>query len=122
VNVGSPLDIHRIGGGTVENLRLKPQEAALEPPGISVLQAPAPDEAARQLREAFPGALRLHKQANVVGSTNEAAIRAAGFELVHAPTSNFPNHYRITHPDGAEGFNDVNLARLAAAFADTTGH
>lgn len=40
---GKPGDIHRIGGGTVENLRLKPAEAVLEPPGISVLKAPTPD-------------------------------------------------------------------------------
>src|SRR5262245_17746716 len=29
-------DIHRIGGGGVENLRLKPREAGLDVPGISV--------------------------------------------------------------------------------------
>jgi hypothetical protein len=40
---GSPpagvRDIHRIGGGSVENLRLKPREAALAVPGISVRHA-----------------------------------------------------------------------------------
>jgi hypothetical protein len=37
------VDIHRIGGGGgVENLRLKPREATLHPPGISVLKAPSP--------------------------------------------------------------------------------
>lgn len=33
-----------------------------------------------------------------------------------------PNHYRITHPDGAAGFNDGNLALLSAAFVNTSGH
>jgi hypothetical protein len=51
-------DLHRIGGGSVENLRLKPQEAALMPPGISLLQAPSPGEAARQIQEAFPSSSR----------------------------------------------------------------
>lgn len=67
-------------------------------------------------------AARLHAQAETVGSTTEEAIRAAGFEVIADPTRAFPNHYRITHPDGAPGFNDENLARLAAAFTNTTGH
>jgi hypothetical protein len=41
---GQNRDIHRIGGGAVENLRLKPKEATLEKPGISVLKAASPQE------------------------------------------------------------------------------
>ena len=66
-NVGGGM--HRIGGSSVENLRLKPREAMLNPPGISLLQAPAPEEAARQMREAFPAADELHEAAQVIGST-----------------------------------------------------
>jgi hypothetical protein len=115
-------DIHRIGGGSVENLRLKPAEVGLVPPGISVLKCPTPDEAASQLRKTFPKAVQLHEDANTVGSTTEALIRSAGFDIIPNPTRKLPNHYRIIHPDGAAGFTDENLARLADAFTTTTGH
>ena len=108
-------DIHRIGGGAIDNLRLKPREAALNPPGISVLKTPTPGDAARQMRTAFPRARALHQAATTVGSTTEELIRGAGFDIIHVPSVTLPNHYRIIHPDGAAGFNDVNLARLAQA-------
>jgi len=117
-----PGDIHRIGGGNVENLRLKPAEAALEPPGISVLKAPTPGQAAAQMRAAFPKAKGLHEAAKTVGSTTEEAIRSAGFDMIANPTRKLPNHYRIIHPDGVAGFTDENLAKLAAVFTNTTGH
>jgi hypothetical protein len=66
-NVGEGM--HCIGGSSVENLRVKPREAMLNPPGISLLQAPAPEEAARQMREAFPAADELHEATQVIGST-----------------------------------------------------
>ncbi|MBV9126182.1 MAG: hypothetical protein JO112_22770 [Planctomycetes bacterium] len=119
---GMPGDIHRIGGGNVENLRLKPAEAALEPPGISVLKAPTPGQAAAQMRAAFPKAKGLHEAAKTVGSTTEEAIRSAGFDMIANPTRKLPNHYRIIHPDGVAGFTDENLAKLAAVFTNTTGH
>ncbi len=117
-----PGDIHRIGGGTVENLRLKPAEAALVPPGISVLKAPTPREAAAQVRAAFPRAAGLHQAARTVGSTSEDAIRRAGFDVIPNPTRKLPNHHRIIHPDGVAGLTDQNLAKLAAVFTNTTGH
>ena len=115
-------DMHRIGGGSTANLRLKPREAALSPPGISILQAASPSEAARQVREAFPAADRLHETAQVVGSTTADKIRRTGFDIIPYPTRKLLNHYRLIHPDGAMGFNDENLARLSAAFTDTSGH
>lgn len=115
-------DIHRIGGGTVDNLRLKPAEMGLDPPGISVLKSPTPGEAASQLRKTFPRAMQLHEDAETVGSTTEELIRIAGFDIIPNPTRKLPNHYRIIHPDGAAGFTDENLARLADAFTTTTGH
>jgi hypothetical protein len=118
-NVGA---MHRIGGSRVENLRLKPREAMLNPPGISLLQASSPGEAARQMREAFPAADGLHEASQVIGSTTIDNIRRAGFDVIPNPTRKLPNHYRLVHPDGVAGFNDENLARLSAVFTETSGH
>jgi len=115
-------DMHRIGGSSVENLRLKPREATLNPPGISLLHATSPGEAARQMREAFPAADGLHEAAQVIGSTTVDKIRSAGFDVIPNPTKKLPNHYRLIHPDGVAGFNDENLARLSAVFMETSGH
>ena len=79
------LNIHRIGGGTVENLRLKPREATLAVPGISVLDAPTPSEAAQQMRQALPKSTELHEAAKTVGSTTRALTRSAGFDLIPMP-------------------------------------
>lgn len=106
----------------MENLRLKPREAMLNPPGISLLQAPAPEEAARQMREAFPAADGLHEAAQVIGSTTAEKIRSAGFDVIPNPTRKLPNHYRLIHPDGVAGFNVENLTRLSAVFTETSGH
>jgi len=115
-------DMHRIGGGSVESLRLKPREATLNPPGISLLQAPSPGEAVRQIQEAFPAADGLHEAVQVIGSTTVDNIRGAGFDVIPNPTKKLPNHYRLIHPDGVAGFNDENLARLSAVFTETSGH
>ena len=118
-NVG---DMHRIGGSSVENLRLKPREAMLNPPGISLLQAPSPEEAARQMREAFPAADGLHEAAQVIGSTTADKIRSAGFDVIPNPTRNLLNHYRLIHPDSVSGFNEENLVRLSVVFTETSGY
>jgi hypothetical protein len=115
-------DVHRIGGGTLENLRLKPREAALDVPGISVIKAPTPGDAARDIRTAFPKARGLHEQARTIGTTSEEAIRSAGFDVIPTPSTALPNHHRITHPEGAAGFRDDNLAKLVEVFVNTTGH
>ena len=115
-------DMHRTGGSSVESLRLKPREATLNPPGIFLLQAPSPGEAARQIRVVFPVADGLHEAAQVIGSTTVDNIRGAGFDVISNPTKKLPNHYRLLHPDGVAGFNDENLARLSAVFTETSGH
>jgi len=115
-------DMHRIGGSSVENLRLKPREATLNPPGISLLHASSPWEVARQIRQAFPAADGLHEAAQIIGSTTVDKIRSAGFDVAPHPTKRLPNHYRLIHPDGVTGFNDANLARLSAVFTETSGH
>ena len=113
-------DMHRIGGSSVENLRLKPTEATLNPPGIS--HAPSPEAAALQMREVFPAANQLHEAAQVIGSTTADKIRGAGFDVIANSTKKLPNHYRLIHPHGVTGFNDENLARLSAVFTETSGH
>ena len=114
--------LHRISGGDIDNLRLKPAEERLIPPGISVLRFGTPGEAAAAIRAAFPKASRLRAAATTVGSVSEESIRAAGFDLFADPSRKLPTHYRIVHPNGVSGFTDANLARLAAAFVTTTGH
>jgi hypothetical protein len=116
----SERDIHRIGRANVENLRLKPREKALNPPGISVLKCATAHEAAEQVRAALPNARRLHEDAKVISSTTEELIRSVGFDLIEAPSVTLPNHYRIIHPDEPAGFRDENLARLAQVFVETT--
>lgn len=74
------------------------------------------------MREAYPDATGLHEAANTVGSLTAEAIRGAGFDLIANPTRRLPNHHRIIHPQGASGFTDANLARLAEAFENTTGN
>jgi hypothetical protein len=116
------LDIHRIGGASVENLRLKPTDAVLKPPGISVLRAPTPGEAAAAIRAAYPDATGLQSAAGTVGSTTTEAIRGADFDVIPTPSKRLPNHHRIVHRDGVVGFSEENLARLAEAFTNSTGH
>jgi hypothetical protein len=114
--------MHRIGGSSVDNLRLKSREATLNPPGISLLHARSPGEAARQIREAFPAADGLHAAAQVIGSTTVGNIRGVGFDVIPNPTKKLPNHYRLIHPDGVAGFSDENLTRLSAVFTETSGY
>lgn len=114
--------IHRIGGSSIENLRLKSQEAGLEPPGISVLHAVTPAGAALELRSAYPDATGLHRAAATIASGTVAAIRAAGFDVIFAPSRRLLNHCRLVHPEGVAGFTDLNLERLRQAFADTNGN
>ena len=105
----------------MENLRLKPREATLDPPGISLLHAPSPGEAARQMREAFPAANALHAAAQVVASATVDKIRQAGFDVFPNPTKKLPQYYRLIHPEGVGGFTDANLLRLSAVFSETSG-
>lgn len=106
----------------MDNLRLKPQESILNPPGFSVLRAATPAEAAAEIRAAYPDATGLHNAAATVGSSSVAAIRAAGFDVIPTPSRRLPRHCRLTHPEGVAGFTDENLERLSRVFTDTTGN
>jgi hypothetical protein len=113
------LAIHRVGGGSTNNLALKPAEAGLVPPGISMLSGGAAAEAAEAMRKRFPRMAPRGK--TVVGSTTAGAIREAGFDVIMNATPNFPQHARLIHPDGVAGFNQENLERLAECFEDQSG-
>jgi len=127
VAIGRPEDIvpetvvHRVGGGNVANLRLSTLEEKLTPPGISVLLGGTPQEAATQMRQAFPSSRKWRRTAHTVGTTTAAALRQVGFEIVPDATTRFANHARLIHPAGATGFRDANLERLAQTFRDTRG-
>jgi hypothetical protein len=111
--------VHRIGGGAVANLTLTPAELALDPPGISVLWGGSPADAALAMRRQFPR--KAPSGRTVVGSTTVGRIRAAGFDVIMNATRRFPQHARLIHPQGAAGFTDANLRRLASEFQDQSG-
>ncbi len=113
--------VHRIGGGSVANLRLSALDQEQAPPGISVLLDGTPREAADQMRQAFPRSRKWHATAGTGATTGAAELRKAGFEIVPDPTTRFPNHALLIHPDGAAGFSDANLEGLARKFRETTG-
>jgi hypothetical protein len=113
--------IHRVGGGNVANLRLSPLDVQQEPPGISALLHGTPQEAATQMRRAFPGSRKWREAAHTVGTTIAATIWEVGFDVVPDPTTRFPNHARLIHPQSAAGFTDERLVALAAIFRDTVG-
>ncbi len=125
--IGRPEDIepttavHRIGGGNVPNLRLSALDQKQEPPGISTLLGGTPQEAAEQMRKAFPKSRKWSDVVHVVGTSNAAAVRQAGFEIAPDPTGRFPNHARLYHPEGIAGFTDPRLEFLAKTFKDVTG-
>jgi hypothetical protein len=127
VPIGRPEEItpdtvvHRVGGGNVANLRLSLLDAQQTLPGISVLLHGTPQEAAAQMRRAFPGSRKWRETAHTVGTTTAAALREAGFDIVPDPTTRFSNHARLIHPQGVAGFVDENLVTLAATFHDTVG-
>ena len=112
--------VHRLGGGNVENLQLKPKEQALVPPGISLFQGDNCDEIRKQIYQAFPNATRLLAAAETVGAATVAAIRRVGFDVLADPTRQFPNHVRLIHPAGAAGFSDANLRSLSKSFTNET--
>jgi hypothetical protein len=113
--------VHRVGGGSVENLRLSPLDREENPPGVSVLLGGTSQAAAAQMRRAFPGSRKWRRSAHTVGSSTVDAIRQAGFDVIPDPTTRFPNHGRLIHPDGSAGFTDEKLIDLASLFHDSEG-
>jgi hypothetical protein len=118
-NLRPRLYFQRIGGGDVSNLRLKKPELKLKPPGISLLLTETPAQAAWQMRTVFGPGSRMWDLSRVVGSISAEDIEAAGFGVIPDPTANFPNHFRLTHAQGAAGFTDPNLTGLSQGFTNT---
>ncbi len=118
--VPADIVVHRIGGAAVENLRLKPKEKTLTPPGVSLLLGGTPEKVRQDARRAFPHAGVLLEAAATIGTATVAAIRAAGFDVIADPTRHFPNHARLVHPKGIDGFSDANLAELCKVFTNVT--
>ena len=110
--------VHRIGGASVENLMLKRAELKLVPPGISELMGGTAEQAADDMRMAYPTAPKWKGDLPVASAT-VGAVRTIGFDVFFAPTPTFPNHARLVHPDGVAGFSDVNLAMLAMIFRES---
>jgi len=127
VPLGRPEDlapetiVHRVGGGSVENLRLSLIDIQQTPPGISLLVGGTPQEAAAQMLSAFPGSRKWRETAHTAGTTTVAAVRETGFEVVPDPTARFPHHARLIHASGIAGFTDDHLTILAATFHNTMG-
>jgi RHS repeat-associated protein len=120
---GMPLDdsakLFRIGGNSIDNLRLKPPEMKLTPPGISLIRANTAEEAGQLMKKAFPNASKLHAviDAGNIAETTAAQIRNAGFDVIHNPTNNLGDvHARLIHPQGVNGFSDPNLDKLSQKF------
>src|SRR5258708_19420514 len=90
--------VHRVGGGDEKNLGLKPHEAKLDPPGISVLMGGTPADTAAAFRRVFGPKSSLGKAAKTVGTADIEQIRAAGFEFVPRPTPNLPPHTAAPPP------------------------
>ena len=55
---------------------------------------------------AFPKASGLKRAAGTVVLGTAESIRVAGFDVISDPTNKFPNHARIIHLDGRDGFSD----------------
>jgi hypothetical protein len=127
VAIGKPEEVsadtvvHRVGGGNAANLQLSAMDCRQSPPGISILVGRTPQEAAAQMRRAFPKSKKWQASAQTVGSATVGAVRLAGFEVVPDPTSRFPNHARLIHAAGIAGFTDAQLEILAKSFHDRPG-
>jgi hypothetical protein len=117
--ISDETPIHRIGGASVENLYLKPVEARLVPPGISVFHGGSPADAAEAMRRRFPR--MAPRGQTVVGTTTAGRIRQAGFDVTMDATARFSQHARLVHPDGAGGFTQENLEPLAQSFTNHSG-
>ena len=125
---GEPLPddtkVHRIGGADAAALQLKPAERKSTPPGISLLRAESPEEAAHLAKDVAQkqGWTRMATAAETMGSATAADIRAAGFDVIHDPTATWGEaHARLIHPQGEQGFTPENLQKLANVFANKGG-
>jgi hypothetical protein len=71
------------------------------------------------MRRRFPRMALRGK--TVVGTTTAGKSRQAGFDVIMNRTKRFPQHARLIHPAGADGFSRENLERLAECFENHQG-
>src|SRR5262245_1972440 len=115
--------VHRVGPVTLDNFALKKGEMTLVPVGISVLLGGTAGQAANQMRGACPDPRkhsRIHELVKTVSSALVGAIRQLGYDVIAAESGKFPNHGRLTHPKGADGFRAEALTALLSVFSETT--
>ena len=106
------LQVNRSGGGEkAKDWKLSRLEKGLDKPGASMISGTA-NEAAAEMR----GHPTFKGNTDIQGTAKVSDIRAAGFDVIHWPTRDLPNHVRIIHPDGADGFNLENRQKLAEKF------
>jgi hypothetical protein len=120
--VDDGIIVHRIGRNSIANFRLTDSELALLPPGVSVLFGGGAQQAANQVRSTFADSDRfseLHLLAELVATTTAGHVRAIGFDVIAVPTKRLPNHGRIVHPRGIDGFDDQSLKWLGESFQVT---
>ena len=80
------------------------------------------EQAAADFPRVFGPHSLLGKKARVVGTAELGKIRDRGFDVIEDPTTNFPNRGRLIRPtEGAAGFKDEDLKRLAMIFTNKTG-
>jgi hypothetical protein len=71
------------------------------------------------MRGEFKGSRKWKRLGGIVATSTAGKVAEAGFVVFEVPTHTLPNHGRIIHPDGIEGFTEDNLARLCEAFTKT---
>lgn len=89
--------------GRVETTCSVVNKTGKKEPGFSLLATydeTAPrDEAAKKAAQEFQLKYPSNK-ATVAGTASVAELRVEGFEVIHDPTGNLPNHASIYRPDG----------------------
>ena len=71
------------------------------------------------MRREFGDSKKWKRKGRIVATASAAGISATGFAVIEFPTHTLPNHGRIIHTDGIDGFTDENLQRLSEIFTTT---
>ena len=119
MTVPPEIAVHRIGGASIENLRLNERDRTAIPPGLSVLLGGSALDASEQMRRVFGSSKKWKRLADRVASSTALEIASAGFLVIEATTHSLPNHGRIVHSLGLEAFDEVGLSKLAVVFRGT---
>lgn len=115
------LFLFRVGGGAPSNLKLKPRERDLNPPGISFLAGFDAKSVALQFKAVMlaRGQIKAAAQATIMGRIPIQSAFKHGFTPMVNPTAAFPNHIRLTHRMGVEGFSNLlNRQKLSQEFTN----